>query len=133
MAKNIKFADYPASLFDLVITQDPDGGLTFTIGAMGPRRECTPWQEEFDTWAKRYQFKYKSELDGSQKGIRRREVSVTIDTKTLLEFVLLDIAKYHDITVPMMRNDELEAAARRDRKEKLHPGDVYMKRPKAPN
>lgn len=133
LAKNIKLGDYPASLFDLAVAQVMDGGVEFTIGATGPRRECAPWQQEFEAWAKRYQFDHRSNLDYETKGIRRREVSVTIDTKTLLEIILLDIALYHDMTVPMMRNDEREAAARRERKAKLHPGDVYRKPPKAAN
>jgi hypothetical protein len=131
MAKNYRFADYPATLFDLAAAPADDGAVKLTIGATGPRRQGSPWQEEFEAWAKRYKFQYECQPDIGQKGIRRREVTVVIDTMTILEMVLVDIAQFHDITVPLIRNDEILAAERRERKAELFSVDGLPKRSKA--
>jgi hypothetical protein len=58
-------------------------------------------------------------------------VTVVVDTSTLLEMVLLDIADYNGITVPMNRNDEIMAARRKARREQLFPIRDQSKRSKA--
>ena len=131
MARNYRFADFPDTLFDLAAAPAEGGGVKLTIGATGPRRQGSPWQGEFEAWAKRYKFEHECQTDIGQKGIRRREVTVVVDTTTLLEMVLLDIAHYHDITVPMVRNDEIMAAERRARKPQLLSIGDHSKRSKA--
>lgn len=123
--KNLEWPDYPGILFDLSAATTEAGDVKVTLGATGPRRRCSPWQVEFEIWAKGYELESQSEPDIGQKGIRRREVSVVLDAKSLLELILIDIGKYNDETMELKRDAELLAEERRERKSKLHPSDIY--------
>jgi hypothetical protein len=103
MAKNFRMTDFPHTLFDMAASAEEEGGFRFTIGATGPRRQCSVWQEKFEDWANRYKYKYEAEPDTGQKGIRRREVSVVVNTALLLEFILHDINGFIYITLDLER------------------------------
>lgn len=131
MVKNYRTSDHEEIVYDLSATSTGEGGIQVTIGATGPRRKCSPWQGEFEAWGRRFKLHCETEPDTGQKGIRRREVRVIVDTKTLLELILNDIAEYHDFTIHLDRNDEIFAAERTARKDKIYAGDFYVNTQKA--
>ena len=126
MAKDYKTLDYEGILFDLTAAWAGEAGVKLTLGAAGPRRKCSPFQEDFETWGKKYKLVFEAEPDIGQKGIRRREMSVILDTQTLLEMLIIDISNYSQNGAPLDHNDEVFARQRKARKDKLHPSDIYV-------
>ena len=132
MTKNFQTIEYEGILFDLSVATAGEAAIKLTIGALGPRRKCSAWQEDFERWGNKFEFKYVTEPDTGQKGIRRREMSVIVDSQSLLEVFILDIRKYNEYGALLDHNDKVFAAQRKARKDKLHPSDVYITPPKKP-